>query len=356
MTRLFVIFLLAAVAPICCTAQNSLASTNFAALTREHTDGLCILYNPSGSNLLSLITWQRDAGLDLPTNQVIFVVKPESKLTLPPGTPFGDEGAPFWILPQSQNPSLLYLGINSERVPFGVFTGPLAIRLKRFEGPGYFMAWQATGPGQFNIRVNTRDGIDAGDFFSPLIGAHEHFNWGFSKTGVYSANFQVTGQRIGESTNIFSPESTFVFHVQPLPAPTNYVTWARGYWPPGFDPPTTLPNGNPDGDPFDNLYEYAFNLSPTNSNGIGDAPSFSLISTNDQSFGALSFTRYKPAADLSYQVEAANTLPGPWEIQSDLFGVVPDTNGVTDRVTIRDPMPAASSRQRFYRLRVSTIP
>jgi surface-anchored protein len=336
-------------------AQTSLPSTNFLALNHEHTDGLCILYNPSSSNPLSLIAWQRDAGLDLPTNQVIFVANTQAMLTLPAGTPFGDAGQPFWILPQTQNPNLLYLGVNSERVPSGVFTGSLTIQLKRFLGPGYFMVWQATGPGQYNIRINTRDGIGPNDNFMPLIGSHEHFNWGFSSTGIYCATFQVFGQRIGEGTNISSPESTYLFQILPLPPPTNYSTWAKGYWPPGFNPPTTLTNGNPDGDSFSNLLEYAFRLSPTNSNNLTNAPLFSFVTTNGQKYGALTFTRYKPALDLSYAAEATSTLPGGWTALTDVFALTPNTNGLTELVTLRDPL-AATNRQRFFRLRVSLRP
>jgi surface-anchored protein len=336
----------------CGLAQTSLPQTNFVALDHEHTDGLCLLYNPSGSNLLSLIAWQRDAGLDLPTNQVIFVARTQAMLTLPSGTPFGNAGQPFWILPQSQNPNLLYLGVNSERIPSGVFTGPLTIQLKRLVGPGYFMVWQATGPGQYNIRINTRDGIGTNDNFMPLLGSHEHFNWGFSTTGVYCATFQAFGQRIGETTNIFSPESAYLFQILPLPPPTNYSTWAKGYWPPGFNPPTTLTNGNPDGDAFNNLLEYALSLSPTNANSISNAPLFSFVTTNGQKFGALTFARYLAALDLDYGAETTSALPGGWAPLTNLFSSVPATNGLTESVTIRDGSPATSA-QRFFRLRVN---
>ena len=355
MNRLLPLLLLAvvaAVAPTPAPAQTTLPPTNFAVLNHEHTDGLCILYNPASSNLLSLIAWQRDASLDLPTNQVILVGNPQAMLALPAGTPFGDAGQPFWILPQSQNPNLLYLGVNAERVPGGVFSGPLTIYLKRLVGPGYFMAWQATGPGQYNIRLNTRDGIGTNDNFTPLIGSHEHFNWGFSTTGVYCATFQVFGQRVGEATNIFSPESTYLFHILPLPPPTNYSTWAKGYWPPGFNPPTTLTNGNPDSDLFTNLLEYAFNLSPTNANPITAAPRFSFITTNSQKYGALTFTRYKPALDLSYTAEATSTLPVGWTPLTNVVSTLPGTNSVTELVTLRDSI-AATNRQRFYRLNVN---
>jgi surface-anchored protein len=339
------------------TAQNSLPPDQFAVLTHEHVDALCVLYAPAGSNLLSLVAWHRDAELDLPTNQVIFVVNTQAMIALPSGTPFGDGGQPFWILPQSQTPNLLYLGAaNTERVPDGVFSGPrpLTISLKRLEGPGYLMAWQATGPGQYNIRINTRDGVDTNDSFNPLVPAHEHFNWGFSSPGVYSATFQVTGQRLGESTNIFSPESTFVFHVLPLPPPTNYQTWARSYWPPGFNPPTTLTNGNADGDLFDNLLEYAFHLSPTNVNGITNAPLFSWVSTNGERYGAFTFTRYKPGLDLSYEPVVKSQLTAEtWETLTSIVSVL--DNGLTETVTVRDFLPAAVAPVRFYQLRTKLL-
>lgn len=332
-------------------AQNSLPPDQFRMLTREHTDGLCILYDAAANaNQLSLVAWERDAELDLPTNQVIFVAKPEAKVILPAGTPFGDAGQPLWILPQSQNTNLLYLGVNSERIPDGVFTGSLTIQLKQLEGPGYFMAWQATGPGQFNIRINTRDGIDSNDFFQPLLGSHEHFNWGFSSTGVYSATFQVSGQRLGEATNVSSLEHTFVFHVQPSSPPTNYLTWARSHWPPGFNPPTTLTNGNPDGDIFDNLHEYAFGLSPTNADAITNAPLFSFFATNAAQYGALTFSRYKPAADLIYEPVVSDALNSDaWLPLTNLFGAA--DSGLTESVTLLDSQPSAGTNSRFFQFR-----
>jgi surface-anchored protein len=352
MNRLFSVLLLIPLTQACGLAQNSLPPTNFLALNHEHTDGLCILYSPAAPNLLSLVAWQRDAGLDLPTNQVIFVANPQAMIKLPAGTPFGTSGQPFWILPQTQNPNLLYLGVNSERVPSAVFTGPLTIQLKSFSGPGYFMVWQATAPGQYNIRINTRDGIGMSDNFMPLIGSHEHFNWGFSTTGVYCATFQVIGQRIGESTNIVSPVATYLFQVLPLTPPTNYSVWAKSYWPPGFNPPTTLPVGNSDGDSFNNVLEYALHLSPTNANPTTDAPLFSFVTINDKRFGTLTFTRYKLAQDLNYFVETASALPGEWTRLTNIDSTTPSADGLSELVTVRDSL-SATNPQRFFRLRIS---
>jgi surface-anchored protein len=333
--------------------QGSLPPDQFAVLTREHADSPCVLYNAAASPPLSLVTWQREAGLDLPTNQVILVAKSQSRLTLPAGTPFGDAGAPFWVLPQTQNPNLLYLGISVERVPPGIFSGPLAIRLTRFEGPGYFMAWQATGPGQFNIRLNTRDGVGANDFFQPLVGAHEHFNWGFSTTGVYCVTFQASGRRLGETADIASREATFVFHVLPLPPATNFPTWQKHFWPPGFHPPATAADANPDGDAFDNLREYAFASNPTNAANAALPPLFDFVTDGPSRFGSLTFTRYRPALDLDYTPEATGILPAGWQGLTNFLAIVPQPDGLTEHVTVRDFQAADTVRQRFLRVRVS---
>lgn len=332
-------------------AQTTLPPANFAALSREHADALCVLLDGAApTNQLSLVAWHRDAGLDLPTNQVIFVVNQEARLSLPAGTPFGDEGQPFWILPQSQNPALLYLGINVSRVPSGVVDGPIHIRLKRVEGPGYFMAWQATGPGQFHIRINSRDGLGADDAFMPLPGAHEHFNWGFSSTGIFALTFQASGRPLGGAGEISSAESTFVFQVLPLPPATNYATWQKHFWPPGFNPPTTLPDGNPDGDAFANVQEYAFGLSPTNANDWLQAPRFEWVNSESQTFAAITFSRYTPARDLLFEAQALTTFLLPWSTLSNVHDIVPRGDGLAEQVTIRDFLPLTDSSSRFLRL------
>lgn len=326
------------------------AQVGYAVLEREHAD-FRILYAPGDARPLALVMRDQDRGVNLASNEVILVAKDAARLTLPPGTPFGAGGAPLWILPQSQNVNLLYLGVSAEGVPAGVFNGPLSVVLKRFDGPGYFMAWQATGPGQFNIRLNTRDGLGANDAFAPLIGSHEHFNWGFSTTGVYSATFEVVGRRIGEATNLLSLETTFVFHVQPLPTPTNFLTWRRSIWPPGFNPPTTEPDFDADGDGAANVLEYATGSSPTNAASMNGAVMFEFIAVEGGRSGAMSFLRYWPALDVEWTPLAADSPAGPWSELTREIRVDP-VSALTDRVTFGDDAGPLSHAQRFHQLKV----
>jgi len=196
---------------------QSVQEAPVAEVVTEHCDFL-IQYDPAASVPLSIVLRDEDRRRNYRTNEVRLVAAETARLALPPGTPFGGEGDPVWVLPQSQDPNLLYLGFSAERIPSGVFSRPFNFRLVSVEGPGHFFAWQATEFGSLSVRMNTRDGIGEDDKTTPIIGSHEHFNWGFTSNGLYRVTFQVDGRRVGESTNLVSEPSTFDFHVLPLPA------------------------------------------------------------------------------------------------------------------------------------------
>ncbi len=159
-----------------------------------------------------------DLALNYTTNECILVVGELGKLALPGGTPFGNEGDPLYIIPQSQNPDLLYLGISTEGIAGGVFQGNLNVRLKSINGPGQFFLWQASSFGDFNVKMNTADGISAADLTTPLFGSHEYYNWVFTARGLYHLTFQVVGRRLGDTADITSADTPFTFQVLPLPA------------------------------------------------------------------------------------------------------------------------------------------
>ena len=185
-------------------------------LTNAHVD-IRVIYDPAAARPLSLVTVNSDQGVALPADKVVLIAAEKSRLVLPDGTPFGAGGDPLYILPQSQDPELLYLGFSTEHLSAGVFQGRLSIALKKVEGPGNFFVWQATSFGDFRIAMNTADGITEMDRTSPLTGSHEHFNWGFSQPGIYHVTFQASGRRLGEGQDLVSDDTVFEFRVLPLP-------------------------------------------------------------------------------------------------------------------------------------------
>jgi surface-anchored protein len=186
-------------------------------LTVEHVD-LAVLYDASAPNPLSIVARDENARINYQTNETVLVVAEAAKISLPSGTPFGPEAAPLWVLPQSQNPALLYLGLSAEGIAPGAFTGNLTFRLLGLDGPGQFYLWQASQFGGFDIQMNSADGISEADSHAQIIGSHEHFNFGFSTNGIYHLTFQASGRLAGQTTNLVSPEATFTFRVLPLPS------------------------------------------------------------------------------------------------------------------------------------------
>ena len=198
-------------------------------LTNQHAD-FRILYQPAETNVLSIgiATRVEDALVTYAATNVLLVVAEHANLKhpanplglqdgLPAGTPFGEAGDPLWILPQAQDASLLYLGFSAEKLPPGVFDQPFNFRLRAVRGPGHFFAWQADEAGNLLVKFNSRDGITEADATRPLLGSHEHFNFGFTTNGQYEVTFQVTGHRAGVGTNDLSDEATFLFAVEPVP-------------------------------------------------------------------------------------------------------------------------------------------
>lgn len=318
------------------------------AFTHEHVDLLSLIWN-SESNLLSLAAVDDTHGGTLHQGGQSTVICPESmKFLLPGGTPLGNENDPIWILPQNPYEGVPYVGISAERLPAGGFDSPLTIQLTRLEGPGHLLLWQSTSFGAFDIRIDSRDGVSPADQLAPVLGGHEHYNWGFTTSGVYRAWFQASGHRPGAATNLLSEETPFTFHVLPLKP---FETWQSTNWPCEVRTNLIAAAADPDEDGLANALEYLLGLDPTQPSRTG-RPYASLVRVEGQTYGALTFTRVKAVTDADYQVLAASSLSTPsWEVLANPPAVL--DQGDTERVTIRDTVPISESRQRFYRLHVA---
>jgi surface-anchored protein len=186
-------------------------------LTNEHVD-LRITYTPGASNELGLVVRNSDLGQSLPADGVALVALEAARLELPPGFEvFGNAGDLLWILPQSQDPALLYMGFSAEGLPTGVFEPRFDIRLVQLDGPGHFYVWQADSFGGIDVRMNSRDGLGPDDRVRPLLGGHDHFNWGFTTNGLYTATFRVSARRVSSTNELVSPDIPVLFAVLPLP-------------------------------------------------------------------------------------------------------------------------------------------
>jgi surface-anchored protein len=314
--------------------------------TQEHVDLLSFQWN-STSSQLSLMASDDTHGLLYASNECAVLCPESMKFTLPAGTPLGNEGDSLWILPQNPYAGVPYVGVSAETIAAGIFNDPLNIRLKRLEGPGHFTVWQSTGVGSIDIKMDTRDGIGPNDKLTPLVGGHEHYNWGFTTSGVYRAYFQASGVRVGQSTHTYSAETPFTFYVLPLKP---FETWQTTNWPCECRSNIIAASANPDFDAAVNAIEYALGSNPKFITTEG-WPTGSIVTTNAQQYGALTFTRVKSATDCGYEVVASSQITSTnWEVLTNIFSVL--NQGATEQVTLRDAQPASAPAQRFYRFRV----
>jgi len=203
-----------------------------------HVDIIEVEFIPAeendGSPTLELVSHDEELDRELDPASTTFVVKAEAQTTRPAGSQFDfigtDAGKSIWLLPQVQNPNLLFGGVAAEEIESGTFlkalesdprinaTGEFVrVRLVGFSGPGEASVWANDVFGKPIVFVRTSDGVGAQgtplDAFFAAPGAHQDYNWGFTAPGEYNFVFQATA-KLPDGTEIQSEETNFKFFVQ----------------------------------------------------------------------------------------------------------------------------------------------
>ncbi len=165
--------------------------------------------------------------------ETVLVAGPGTQSTVPnPAgvfSRFGPPGTPLWILPQNQIQGVLFLGIRTTMSP-GIFQarvgnnhtpsgqGSISLRLVSIEGSGPaaggdFATWKAESFGTIVWSFDTTDGIGAADEVPTIpVSSHTHYNWGFTRPGLYRVTFEAVGKL--NSPNTFTKgRGTFLFAV-----------------------------------------------------------------------------------------------------------------------------------------------
>jgi len=184
-------------------------------LRNQHVD-LRIVDRPGESNRLGLVIHDTDSGTNLASTNAILEIPTAARIELPDGFEvLGPVGSPLWILPQSQDPQLMYLGFSAEGIPAGTFDPRFTVNLVRVEGPGDFFAWQFDTFANLVMAMNSRDGVSNDDSFQQLTGGHQHFNWGFNAPGVHEVVLKVSNRIAGTTNVVECGEVQVRFGVQP---------------------------------------------------------------------------------------------------------------------------------------------
>ncbi len=155
-------------------------------------------------------------------DQALFYVGPQALTTRSNGLELSDydflgvaAGQPLYILPATENPELLFLGIGTEEIEVGTLVGGTAqINLVSVNGPGQLSLWQFTA-GAPNLAFATSDGVTQADTFTVLEGGHTHYNWGFTAPGRYEVTIEAAGAVVGHD-ELTKATATYYFSVDSL--------------------------------------------------------------------------------------------------------------------------------------------
>lgn len=143
---------------------------------------------------------------------------PAAWQTVPASAAFaflGQPGASLYVLPQTETPGVLFLGLAAGEVEAGVFMDDtLTVELVGVEGPGHLFYYAVDGFGAPTVFFNSADGLDAMDAVTVAVGAHAHRNWAFSEPGVYRITLQASGTLVSGG-EVRSHPTTLLFEVLP---------------------------------------------------------------------------------------------------------------------------------------------
>lgn len=126
---------------------------------------------------------------------VVFQLLPGARREVPPGEAFGvlgETGSSFWLAPETQNPTVLWPGWSTERIPSGTLDGGVEWRLTGKRGPGDFLLFTSdpAAVDRVLVQFDTSDGIDDEDVVPIGPREHVHGNWAFTAEGAYCLTFE----------------------------------------------------------------------------------------------------------------------------------------------------------------------
>lgn len=181
-------------------------------LSKGHTDAVDVHYEGGALSLQVHDDTVSPAVYRDPAD-VTFHALPASAVEVPdhPDYAFlGPAGTTVWMLPQVQDPDLLWPGWNTTTLQSGVFAGDaVTMSLVDVEGPGDVWVFMSDALGLPLHKFRTDDGLP--DALQVPVHTHAHANWAFSATGTYTLTFQADATLAGGTPVSTGPvDYTFV--------------------------------------------------------------------------------------------------------------------------------------------------
>jgi surface-anchored protein len=182
-------------------------------ISQGHIDAVDVHYEDGGLEL-HVHDDTVDPSVERDPADVVMRVLPGAETTVPDDPAYGflgNPGAPVWVLPQAQDPALLWPGLSTEEIEPGVFAGDsVTLTLRKVRGPGALSVFTTDAVGAPTVLANSGDGTP--DHLTLGVAGHRHVNWGFTQPGWYRAAFQATAT-LADGTTVTSDPTVFTFWV-----------------------------------------------------------------------------------------------------------------------------------------------
>ncbi|MGL4172646.1 MAG: choice-of-anchor M domain-containing protein [Actinomycetota bacterium] len=157
---------------------------------------------------------------------VVLHVSDAARFDVPDNPDFaflGEPGASTWLIPEVQDPNVVWAGWSTEEIPLGALRGDtVSLILSQVEGPGSVHIFNNGPVGEPVMVFDSRSGqVEIDVPTGP--GNHAHANWAFSEPGQYRLTFTASGDLANGSPVRASASYTII--VGPLdglnPSPTD---------------------------------------------------------------------------------------------------------------------------------------
>ena len=315
---------------------------------------------------LELHIHDEDTDMELEPGEVVLAVPEAAESAVPDGANFaflGNVGDPLWILPQTAQSDVLFLGIAAGEVESGVFMNDTTyVELVSVDGPGNFFGYNTDSFGVPSVSIDSADGITSDDRLTVLAGSHGHVNWTFDAEGDYELAFVVKGTLL-DSTSVESEPTTFNFEVghHDDDEHETFEQWTLDNF--GANPGDEASvDGNPDLDDLNNVLEFAFGTDPNTPDStelvVTDAqtlttgtPVLSTLTVGDGVNFTVRFVRRMDAesAGLTYNIQFSRDM-SEWET-TDQAPIMVATQGDYEVVEVDFPFAMSNGRKpQFFRV------
>ncbi|MFI5845237.1 choice-of-anchor M domain-containing protein [Catenuloplanes sp. NPDC051500] len=160
-------------------------------LSQGHTDAIDIRYT-NGALQLRVNDDTVSPAVSRAVEDVTFQVLPGARTEVPGLDAFaflGAPGTPIWMLPQVQDPALLWPGWNTTALASGTFRDDsIRLSLVGVDGPGAVTVFDTSSLGAPSVRFRTADGLP--DHLDVPVHTHAHASWVFGATGHYTLTWR----------------------------------------------------------------------------------------------------------------------------------------------------------------------